>query len=131
MIKSISSTKSYVPVADFSDKDGYFVKASGTTIAAIAAVTDVPEGVITYGDKVGGQVSVTRPDHQGTVGVKLNGTPGTVVRGTKLTMAADGSVRALPAAAGTYFYVAVAEEAGVANEIIEARLIEPVAVTVS
>lgn len=131
MIKNASSTKVYTPAVDFSSKDGYFVKATSTSIAAVSAVTDVPHGVIISGDISGGQTSVARPNHPGTVGVKCNGTPGTIVHGTKLTMAADGSVKALPAAAGTYFYVAIADEAGAANEIIEARLIEPVAVTVS
>lgn len=131
MIRNPEAVLALVPATDLSTKDGHFVKASGTGCAIVAAVTDQPLGVITNADTTAGYCSVALPNFGGTVSAKVGATAGTIVLGTKLMMNADGTVRALTASAGTYFYVAIALEAGAAGELIHVRLIEPIAVTVS
>ena len=131
MIRNSQALLALEATADLSAKDGYFVKASTTKCASVTAVTDVPLGVITNGDVAAGNTTVALPNFGGTVSAKVDGTPGTIALGTKLMMTATGTVRALTATTGTYFYVAIALEAGAANELIQVRLIEPIAVVVS
>lgn len=131
MIRNKEAILALEATADLSAKDGYFVKASTTKCALVTAVNDVPLGVITSGDVAAGNTSVALPNFGGIVSAKVGATPGTIALGTKLMMNADGTVRALTASAGTYFYVAIALETGAANELIAVRLIEPIAVTVA
>lgn len=116
----------FTSAADLSTKKGYFVKkgASDNVVAAVAAVTDIPVGVIVQGEPVGGHNAVALPGVPGLVWVKVGGTPGTIVQGTKLQIKNDGSVIA-DAGTGARVIVAEAFEAGTADELIRARLLEP------
>lgn len=131
MIRNATAVIGRLATADLTGKDGYFVKNSSGSVALVSAVTDLPLGVVTSGDVAAGFTSVALPNFGGTVSVKLNGTPGTVVQGTDLYLKADGTVAVLPVAAGTYYKVAIALESGAANELIEARLVEPTTKVVS
>jgi len=109
-------------------KEGYFVELSSGKAAIVNAATDVPFGVILKGEGTDGQDSIAIPHgFSGTVEVKLDGTPGTVVVGTVLTVTATGTVKADPGS-GDRVQVAVALQAGAADELIEAALIKPVSI---
>lgn len=109
--------------ADFTDKEGYAVEVAAGAVTIINAATDVPFGVITYGTTVGGHNCIALPGN--VVRVKLDTTPGTVVMGTKLQVTAAGKAIA-DAGTGARVVYAQALESGAANELIIARLLEPV-----
>lgn len=109
--------------ADFTGLEGYFVETASGTDTVVNAVTDTPLGVIVEGFKE--KSSIATPAFAGTVKVKITGTsPGTIVRGTYLTVKTDGTVQA-DAGSGDRTRVARALESGAAGELIEAYLIEP------
>jgi hypothetical protein len=117
-----------VPTADHSAKEGYFVVLSGTSAALVSSATaTAPYGVITDGAETTGFDAVALPGFDGLVSVMVGSTPGTIVKGTKLQIKADGSVIA-DAGTGARILVAIAEEAGIADELTQARLIEPVVI---
>jgi len=116
---------SLTPTADHSDKRGFAVKASTGSAALIAAITDVPLGVITEGAPTSGKDSVAICGSGLVVKVKLDATPGSVVLGSYLTTTATGTF-VLDDAAGSRAVTARALEAGAANELIRAVLINPV-----
>ena len=119
---------------DFSGLEGYFVKvgtdSAGTAnkgVTPVTAATNYPLGVIVDGQTVGGNNAVALP---GTiVRVKANvGSSTTIIFGSKLALAADGSVILDDGTVGNVI-VAVALEASTATilgELIIARLVEPV-----
>lgn len=118
---------SFAPLADQSASEGYFVEASGNGVAVCNAATDIPLGVILDGEPISGRSSIAiAGGFPGTCHVKLGATPGAVVRGAFGTLNADGTVRADP---GTGARVRVCRflEAGTADELVEAVLINPVA----
>ena len=116
------------PSADHTGKEGYFVEyAAGPKAAICNAAADIPLGVIVDGADTTGNSAVATPAFGGTVKVKVTGTrPGTINMGTYLTLKADGTVQA-DAGSGARVRVARALEAGAANELIEAYLMEPTA----
>ena len=70
--------------------------------------------------------TIATPNFGGVVKVKVTGTsPGTINRGTYLTVKTDGTVQA-DAGSGARCRVARALEAGAADELIDAYLIEPI-----
>jgi len=111
----------YTPAADQSEKEGFFVMG-GATAAVVSSATALPSGVIVDGDDTDGSSSVALMGFGGTVHVKLSGT---VSRGNKLQLAADGSVVA-DAGSGARVLVAEALESGVSGDLIEASFYGPV-----
>jgi hypothetical protein len=114
------------PSADHTGKEGYFVDLTDGEAVISTTATVAPFGVIIEGGTTAGKSSIALPGVSGSVPVKITGTsPGTIAKGTKLILAAeDGTVKADPGT-GARVIVAEAQESGVANEIIEARLLEP------
>lgn len=110
------------PTADHSGKEGYFILPTGALVSSATAA--IPLGVITEGAATTGKDSVALPSFGGTVKVKLGATPGAVVAGSYLVLQADGSTKLDPGAGGRV-QVARALEAGVAQELIEAYLVQP------
>ena len=114
------------PTADQTHYRGYFVEASSGSAAICNAATDLPIGVIVDGQPTTGQSSIAVAPGL-IVKVKVTGTgPGTIANGTLLTLKADGTVQA-DAGSGARVQVARALEAGAANELITACLLQPVA----
>lgn len=119
----------FTPTADHTGLEGYFVKNSSGSAAICNNAADIPLGVITEGGTTLDKSAVAVPAFGGTVKVKVTGTsPGTITVGTYLTLKADGTVQA-DAGTGARVRVARALESGAANELIEAYLIEPTALT--
>lgn len=118
---------SITPDADHTGKEGYFVDLSSGEASISDTPTVAPYGVILQGQPTSAKDSIATPGVTGTVPVKITDTsPGTINRGTKLVLAAeDGTVAADPDT-GARVIVAEACESGAAEEIIEARLLEPV-----
>ena len=109
---------------DLSGKEGYVaeydsgLKVSGGTNAL---------GVITEGGATESDVAIL-----GTVDAVLRGkAQGTIAVGNKLAVHSDGTLKALPAAAGTYTVVGVALEAAAADELFAFAPLAPQSVTVS
>ena len=113
------------PNEDHSGKEGYAAKyAAGPKAALVTGDTDIPLGVIVDGEPTTGQSTVAICDAaQGTVRVKLDATPGTVVLGTYLTITSTGTFKATVSGKTQ---CARAMEAGAANQMIEAVLFRPI-----
>ncbi len=114
---------------DHSAKQGHFVKlSSGSAIAITSATADLPIGVVVDA----GKSADGTPDSVAVGGggaipfVKLSASPGSVVAGSYLVL--DGSTLGtakLDPATGARVRVARALEAGAANELIKAVLLDP------
>ena len=109
---------------DLTGKEGYIaeydsgLKLSGGTNAL---------GVITEGGATESDIAVL-----GTVDAILRGkAQGTVAVGNKLAVHSDGTLKALPAAAGTYTVVGIAVEAAAADELFAFAPLAPTSVTVA
>ena len=109
---------------DLSGKEGYVaeydsgLKVSGGTNAL---------GVITEGGATESDVAIL-----GTVDAVLRGkAQGTIAVGNKLAVHSDGTLKALPASAGTYTVVGVALQAAAADELFEFAPMKPESVTVA
>jgi hypothetical protein len=115
------------PTADHSEKRGFFVLATG---ALPAAATDIPLGCVVDGENTDAVDTVATAAFGGTVKVKLSASPGTVSVGTYLVLDGTtlGAVKADPGT-GSRVRVARALESGVADELIEAYLVEPTALS--
>ena len=113
---------------DLTDKEGRLVKMTHDSgVAEVLLPTDNGDYalyVLTEGAADAASVSV-RPIEAGrNIRVRLNGTcnPGDVLVLADVATAADkGKVRALPEDAGTYRGLAIAEEAGVDEQLVLAR----------
>ena len=128
MIARESQLLSLTPTADHSGLEGYAVKnSSGNAALIVSATATVPIGVITEGNATTGKDSIALPGFNGTVKVKLSSSPGTVNAFTVLQIAADATAHA-DAGTGARILFAVALEAGAADELIEARLINPIVI---
>lgn len=112
------------PTADQTNSRGYFVEASSGSAAIVNAATDIPIGVIVDGQTTSGKSSIAVAPGL-IVKVKVGSTPGTINLGTYLTVKNDGTVIA-DAGSGARVQVARALESGVATELIDAVLINPV-----
>jgi hypothetical protein len=126
MISQSDSIIVSLHAADFTGQDGKFVESASGADTISNAATDIPLGVITEGLVT--RSSMALPSFGGVVKVKLHSTPGTVVRGTYLCLHTDGSVLADPGSGGRV-RVARALQAGAASELIDAYLMEPVALS--
>lgn len=114
------------PAADYTGKEGYFVKNNGSGLATLCTnTTDAPLGVIVGGADTTGKASVAihGAGLAGTVKVKVTATsPGTIVLGSGLELAAeDGTVKL--ATGGGATVVGIALESGAAGELVEAALV--------
>lgn len=123
MIARNSAILPLTPTADHTGLEGYFILPTGALVSSATAA--VPLGVITEGSRINEKDSVALHNFGGTVKVKLGATPGAVIAGSYLVLQADGSTK-LDSGAGARIRVARAVEAGVAQELIEAVLIDPV-----
>jgi hypothetical protein len=104
--------------SDQTAKAGYFVDASGVIVTSASVV---PFGVITEGGLSGENSTLAVcAAFSGIVHVKVASSTGTIAKGTRLQLNADGTVKA---DVGTGRVVAIAMEAGVADELIEAVLV--------
>lgn len=112
--------------SDLTGKRGFAVEVASGKVSICNAATDKPIGILLTGDTVGFPNSVALP---GTiVKVKLSATPGTVVLGTPLVLdAGTGTLKAQSAVTGgSPTLIAQALESGTADELIDARIVEPV-----
>lgn len=111
------------PTADHTGLEGYFVLPTGATVSS--ATTTLPLGCIVEGQPTTGKDAVALHNFAGTVKVKLGATPGSVVAGSSLVLQADGTTKLDPGTGTARIRVARALEAGVAQELIEAVLVDP------
>ena len=109
--------------SDQRDKEGYFVAATGVIVTSATAV---PDAVIIDGGNTGETTTVMpcAGGDAGVITVKLSAAPGAVVKGSRLVLVNDGTVKLDPAA-GARVQVAEARESGTAGERIRAVLISP------
>lgn len=107
---------------DLREYEGCFIKkdASGKLILCTESDT-APLGVVHVGGDVGEMTDYLLPAHQGIVGVRLHSSPGSVAEGTRLVLAAKGTVKA--GTAGTQ--VAVACEEGTSGQLLGGYLTLP------
>jgi hypothetical protein len=126
MLVNSQALVALTPAADQSELEGYFVEVSGNTVAVCNSAADLPLGVIIDGEPTTGKSTIAIGDaFSGIVTVKVTGTaPGTINRGTYLTLKADGTVQA-DAGAGARVQVARALESAAAGELIQAVLLKP------
>lgn len=115
-----------VATSTLADKEGYFYKLDASNQAiAIAAATDVPDGVIGAVLKSGLEISgIKSGGNHGPVRVKL-GAAVTDLR-KNLQLRADGTVGPDVGAGTARTVVARPLETGAVDELIEAILINPV-----
>lgn len=114
--------------ADLREAEGCFVTVDAAGVPALAAASALaPLGVVHVGGNGanGEPTDIILPNHGGIVGVKLHSSPGTVVPGARLVLAGNGTVKA--GTTGTH--VATAVKNGVANELVEAYLVPPTAMS--
>ena len=105
------------PAADQTDKEGYAVKIVAGE-AAISTAHNGNFGVILDGETTSGKSTIaSMAGASGTVKVKLSGT---VALGGNLMIHTDGTWKAH---ASTKIVAGVAMEAGVADELVEAALV--------
>jgi hypothetical protein len=126
MISQSEAIITSIHAADFTGEDGKFVESATGADTISNAATDIPLGVITEGLKARSSIAV--PAYGGVVKVKLHSTPGAVVRGSYLCLHTDGTVLLDPGT-GNRVRVARALQAGAASELIDAYLMEPVALS--
>lgn len=109
--------------SDQRDAEGRFVDAAGVVVAS---ATVAPDALIIDGADTGGSTTVMpcAGGGHGQVTVKLGAVPGAVVKGSRLILNNDGSVK-LDSGAGARVLVAEAREPGAAGERIVAVLISP------
>lgn len=119
------------PNADHTGKDGYFVNLDANGQAAlVSSASDIPFGLILEGLSTDDTDSIAVPGgFAGTASVKLSASASPVSAGAYLVLTADGSVEQEQTGAGARVRVAKALESGTADELIEAVLIEPLALS--
>jgi hypothetical protein len=126
MISQSEAIITGIHAADWTGKEGHFVETIGGADSIVNAVSDIPLGVILEGMPAGGRSTIATPNYGGVVKVKVTGTsPGTINRGTYVVIKADGTV-AQDTGSGARTRVARALQAGAADELIDAYLIEPI-----
>ena len=107
---------------DLPECEGCFIKKDSSGKLVLCTENDTaPLGVVHVGGDKGEMTDYLLPNHQGIVGVRLHSSPGSVADGTKLVLAAKGTVKA--GTTGTQ--VAVACEDGIGEQLLEAYLTLP------
>lgn len=118
MIVKNNALLAFTAASDQTGKEGYFVDKDGVVVASASVV---PFGVITDGGLTGENTTVAcMSGFAGIVSVKVAAATTTIVAGTRLQLQADGTVKAW---VGTGRVVAIATQAGVADELIDAVLV--------
>lgn len=114
---------SITPAESYYGKEGFFITAD---LMLVASALALPYALIVQhqDSTASASVAVCSGGCPGTWEVKLSASPGTVVRGTKLMLTANGTVKAWDGST-TAMIVAEAQEAGTADELIEAVLLKP------
>ena len=112
---------------DLTGKEGLLVAiVNASAVAKFAlpsAVSDLALFVLTDGDAAGEKVAALPLSPDRNVRIRLSGTcvPGDVLVPADIDGTKDGMVKVLPAAAGTYRGIAIAEESGVDGQLVKAR----------
>lgn len=107
-----------IAASDQTAKAGYFTDSSGVIVDSASVV---PFGLITEGGLSGENTTLAIcAAFSGIVHVKVASATGAIVKGTRLQLNADGTVKA---DVGTGRVVAIAMESGSADELIEAVLV--------
>ena len=80
---------------DLRECEGCFVKKDTSGKLVLCTENDTaPLGVVHVGGDKGEMTDYLLPAHQGIVGVRLHASPGSVEEGTRLVLAAKGTVKA-------------------------------------
>lgn len=117
----------FIAAAALTGKEGLLAKLtnnSGVTEAALpAAAADYTPFVIVSGAALGGNAYLQPIEPNQNVRLRLNGTcvAGDLIVREDETGAETGKVRKLPAGAGTYSIVGIAEEGGVDEQLLLIR----------
>lgn len=107
--------------ADLTNAEGCFVKlSSGKVVLTAATDSAAIFGLVHCGDAADKTVDIILPGHSGIVGMLLHSSASSVAVGTKLALAASGTVKN---AGSSDTAVAVALAAGSAGELVPARFI--------
>ena len=112
---------------DLTGLEGYLVKIyNDSNVAKFAkpdAVSDLALFVVTDGDEAAANSAAMPLSPDRNVRLKLDGAcvPGDVLVLAAIDATHDGMVKVLPAAAGTYRGIAIAEEVGVDGQLVKAR----------
>ena len=112
---------------DLTGKEGLLVAiVNDSAVAKFAlpdAVSDLALFVLTDGDAAGEKVAALPLSPDRNVRIRLSGTcvPGDVLVPAEIDGTKDGMVKTLPAAAGTYRGLAIAEESGIDGQLVKAR----------
>ncbi|MDR2429580.1 MAG: hypothetical protein LBD14_01535 [Puniceicoccales bacterium] len=115
------------PEGYYDGKEGHFLLPTGLTPST---ATEQPLGLVVEPRHHGADIAIPG-GAAGTYTVKLAASPGAVAPGTTLVSNGDGTVKALPTAAGTYLALARAVETGAASELVEAVLLPPTPITIA
>lgn len=100
--------------------EGVFLDAAG---AALASVSAYPFHVVTSADCPTGYRRVVRPGYSGVVEAKLHSTAGSIVKGSRLQLHSDGTLK-LDLGTGARNIVAIAQEAKVSeSQLLKVRLL--------
>lgn len=111
---------------DLRECEGCAVKKDASGKLILCAENDTaPLGIVHVGGGVREMTDYILPAHQGIVGVRLHSSPGSVTEGTRLVLAAKGTVKV--GTTGTQ--VAVACEGGTGGQLLEAYLTLPTVLT--
>lgn len=118
MIAKTNALMAFIAASDQTTKEGYFVDSSGVVITSSSVV---PFGVIVDGGANGSLSTMAlMSGFAGIVSVKVAAATTAIVAGTPLQLQADGTAKAW---VGTGRVVAIATQAGVADELVEAVLV--------
>lgn len=101
--------------------EGCFVKKDTSGKLVLCGKSDIPLGVVHVGGDEGEDTDYILPAHQGTVGVRLSESPGSVEEGTRLVLDDGGTATA----GDTGTQVAVACEPGTGGQLLESYLTLP------
>ena len=114
--------------ADHSGLEGYFVEVVSDEASVCDAATDIPYGVIVTGAEADAEDRLALSGSGLIAPVMLTTTPGTVGPGTFLVLHTDGTTLADPGT-GARVRVARAVAAGTGDAVVQAVLIDPVALS--
>lgn len=125
---TIAGQKVFIAGSDFTGLAGRVAKFANSAgllvLSAIAALTDIPAALVVDENAAGKPVTGLPLDGSQNVRVTLKGAcnPGDILVLADPATAADaGKVRALPAGAGVYVQVGLAEEIGVDGQLVLLR----------
>jgi len=130
MIVNERAILALTPNADHTDKEGFFIELSSGAASIVNSAADLPYGLILDGETTNGKDTIALcAAFSGIVTVKVTDTaPGTIAAGVIGTVKSDGTVQA-DAGSGARVQVCQFLEAGVANELVKAVLLRPVALS--